>query len=302
MSICIIGERGELMAGYVGGLAERQGIPVHWLNESELGTRWSFDYRAPGPEAGFIESDGERVPFSSITGAYVNLSPEPTAPEHLDRTGYVFEAFQVMRRASLRCLINALPGVVANRPCAGRSNNSKPYQMNALARAGLEVPGWIATNSVKLADRFRRAYSDDVIVKSCSGLRSEVRLWDESTASMLREGTTPVILQARVPGFDVRVHTIGGKSLATSIEANGIDYRFATGPKSYRAIDVPRSVDQLCHRFASQERMVIAGFDFRVTDDGRWYCLEMNPVPTFLPYEFETGQSICDALLRALTA
>jgi len=41
----------------------------------------------------------------------------------------------------------------------------------------------------------------------------------------------------------------------------------------------------------------VAGFDFRVTPDGDWYCLEMNPVPTFLPYEMATSQRIGEAIL-----
>ena len=48
--------------------------------------------------------------------------------------------------------------------------------------------------------------------------------------------------------------------------------------------------------------LTLAGFDFRVTKDGRWYCLEVNPMPTFLPYETATGQPIGNAVLDALLA
>jgi D-alanine-D-alanine ligase-like ATP-grasp enzyme len=42
----------------------------------------------------------------------------------------------------------------------------------------------------------------------------------------------------------------------------------------------------------------VAGFDFRVTPEGSWYCLEVNPMPTFLPYEMATRQPIGAAILN----
>jgi hypothetical protein len=39
-----------------------------------------------------------------------------------------------------------------------------------------------------------------------------------------------------------------------------------------------------------------------VTKDGLWYCLEVDPMPTFLPYEMAAGQSIGSAVLDALLA
>ena len=45
---------------------------------------------------------------------------------------------------------------------------------------------------------------------------------------------------------------------------------------------------------------MLAGFDFRCAPDGVWYCLEVNPVPTFLPYEAATGVPIADAVLDEL--
>ena len=54
----------------------------------------------------------------------------------------------------------------------------------------------------------------------------------------------------------------------------------------------------MCRIFALADHLTIAGFDFRVDDEGQWYCLEVNPVPTFLPYEMATGQAIGSALLN----
>jgi D-alanine-D-alanine ligase-like ATP-grasp enzyme len=62
---------------------------------------------------------------------------------------------------------------------------------------------------------------------------------------------------------------------------------------------VPGAIEELCCKLTGCEGLTIAGFYFRVTKDERWYCLEVNPVPTFLPYEIATGQRIGDTLVDA---
>lgn len=62
-------------------------------------------------------------------------------------------------------------------------------------------------------------------------------------------------------------------------------------------IGAARSSSAFACEVARAEGLLVAGYDFRVTDDDCWYCLEMNPVPTFLPYEMETVQPIAEAIL-----
>jgi glutathione synthase/RimK-type ligase-like ATP-grasp enzyme len=169
--------------------------------------------------------------------------------------------------------------------------------MRLLEDAGFLVPPWVVSNDSRAISEFAERCEEGVVCKSCSGLRSRVSRLDAAMLRRLDEGTTPVVAQASVPGHDVRVHTVGDGAFATEILSHGIDYRFDTGPRAYRATSVPAPIEDLCHRFADGEEMVIAGVDFRVSEDGEWFCLEMNPVPTFLPYEMETGQPIGDALL-----
>jgi hypothetical protein len=117
----------------------------------------------------------------------------------------------------------------------------------------------------------------------------------------LEAGSPPVIVQQRVPGHDVRVHTVADRCFATHIRgAEGVDYRFSDAVPGYEAGPVPRDLAARCCAFARQQRLLIAGFDFRVTEDGQWWCLECNPAPTFLPYEMSTGQPIAAALLDAM--
>jgi D-alanine-D-alanine ligase-like ATP-grasp enzyme len=67
-----------------------------------------------------------------------------------------------------------------------------------------------------------------------------------------------------------------------------IDYRFEHQANTYKATAVPRHLEKLYMQVAEREGLTLAGFDFRVTNERRWYCLEVNPRPTFLPYEMAT--------------
>jgi glutathione synthase/RimK-type ligase-like ATP-grasp enzyme len=124
---------------------------------------------------------------------------------------------------------------------------------------------------------------------------------DESLFERLREGTTPVLVQAYVEGTDVRVHVVDREWLGTA--SRGLDPAETRAERvSYRAHVVPSEIAKRCVRFARRERLLLSGFDFRVMQDGTWVCLEANPMPSFIAYQWATGQPIAETLLRHFTA
>lgn len=301
MGICVVGDPEDLTSVYVAYRARELGVTVRTLDESSFGIDWTFSYRDPPPRNGRVLLRDRELRFDEIDGLYVRLSSSPELPEALDaadrerRSVFVRE-----RRAAIQHFLDCFPGPVANRPRAGRSNASKPYQMRWLESAGLEVPRWIVSNDATAVQCFVDDHSTAPVYKSCSGLRSRVRLVCEELIERLEEGTVPVLVQDRIPGRDVRLHTVGEDVFATEISSPGVDYRFAGADCSYEETTVPDGVRERCVACATEDGLTIAGFDFRVTEEGTWYCLEMNPVPTFLPYEIAAGQPIADALLKRL--
>jgi hypothetical protein len=302
MNICIVGDPTDLTAIYVAWLARRRGLSVLELPESTLGVDWTFAFDDSRAREGHVECGGQRYPFSALAGAYVRLHPHPPVPPDLDLDAAGEAVLVTERRGGLLYFLNSLPLVVANRPHAGRSNGSKPHQMRLLARAGFAVPEWVATNDAEVASAFAGRCTDGAIYKACSGLRSTVRLFDEAILGRLGEGSSPIVVQEYVRGREVRVHVVGRQIFATEIHASGIDYRFDSTESEFCASAVPVWLEERCRAFAAEEGLLIAGFDFRIAGDGRWYCLEMNPVPTFLPYAMATGQAIGEALLDELVA
>ena len=297
MTICIVGDPRDLTSAYLGWLARRRGLDVVELHEDRLGNAWHFEFSDRQPSEGVLYVGSAVYPLSTIHGAYVRFNPHPSLPADIELEPQEEAVLLIERRQGIQHLLNAAPFPVANRPCAGRSNSSKPYQMRSLAQAGFAVPRWIVTNDAPTMQAFVASCQSGAIYKSCSGLRSHVRRTDEELLRRLRDGTSPVIVQEYIPGRDVRVHVVQDQVFPTEVLASAVDYRFDDGGGEFRSTTMPQSLAELCCAFAAVEGLIVAGFDFRVTPDGDWYCLEMNPVPTLLPYEMATSQHIGDAIL-----
>jgi glutathione synthase/RimK-type ligase-like ATP-grasp enzyme len=301
MCICIIGDPSDLACVYLSWHARRRGIDVVELDEETLGQDWTFAFDDSEPGSGWILRSGTRHLLEELDGAFVRFNPKPSLPRNLKLAPAQEFAFVSERRCALQYFTDHLNMPVANRPSAGRANGSKPHQMALLEQAGFEIPRWMVTNDLDVALGFQAECSNGLIYKACSGLRSRVRFFDAQLEQRLSNGTTPVVMQEYIPGKDVRVHTVGSTAFATQVESSGgVDYRFESQGAEYTATWAPEEIEQLCVQVARREGLLIGGFDFRVTPEDEWFCLEVNPAPSFLPYEMATGQPIARELLCLL--
>lgn len=302
MHILMLGDFQDLTFAYISWLAQQREFKVIKLNENTMGTEWSYFYSDNDMATGYVEIFEERYPIFSFRGAFVRLNPEPGLPENISLPLEEANVLIIERRYAIQHFLNSLPDtvIVANRPYSGRANGSKPYQMHLLAKAGFTVPKWITSNEEEVIKDFLHYCQNGLIYKSCSGLRSHVRKLDDQLLGRLHYGTSPVIAQEYIEGYDVRLHVVTHYTFATKVTSNGIDYRFENTGNQFQETLVPEPIRNMCISFTRSEHLTIAGFDFRVTEDGQWYCLEVNPVPTFLPYEMATGQAIGNTLLDAI--
>ena len=295
MRICIVGDPEDLSAAYLGWLAESRGVTADALAEERLGLEWHFELTSE--RSGAVTVHGRRIPLDEIDGAFVRMNPNAAVADELGVPPEGDSAVTVERRHGLHWLLDRLPGVVVNRPQGGRTNGSKPLQMRRLERHGFAVPAWLVTNDPNQASAFARGCPDGAIYKACSGLRSHVRRVDATLRATLGASGAPVLVQRYIPGVDVRVHVVGRACFGTEVRSAAIDYRFDDHAVIYEPATVPPEVVERCALAAAADGLELAGLDFRRAPDGAWWCLEMNPVPTFLPYEAATGQAIGDAIL-----
>lgn len=298
MSIVLLGDPDDLAMVYMSWLAAQRGLEVITLSEASHGVDWTFALD-DGSANGVLHVGTQTRSLHDLTGIFVRLHPDPPLPDGLTLQTAQQTVFVHERREALHHLLLRAPCPVVNRPSGGRANASKPLQMAQLARYGFDVPAWIVTNHLTAATQFVRACAGAAIYKATSGLRSRVRAVDEELWARLAAGTTPTLLQEYVAGHDVRVHTVADRAFATEVVSDGVDYRFE--PESrYREIGIDAALARRCCEMARDDGLMLAGFDFRVTPQGQWRCLEMNPVPSFLPYEMTSGAPIGDAVLELL--
>jgi hypothetical protein len=227
MLICTVGDPEDLTSAYVAWLAESQGHDVWRLHEQSVGVDWSFGFDDSDATGGYIRCDQEKHSVRRIAGVFVRFHPDPPLPAGLELRPEKAALFRLERRTALHHFLNSISCCVVNRPCAGRSNGSKPYQMRWLTSQGFHVPRWITTNDVLMVDEFLSTCHRGAIYKSCSGIRSHVHQLDEELRRRLNAGTSPVVVQEYIAGRDVRVHTIEGKAFATEVtsSASTIDSR-----------------------------------------------------------------------------
>jgi glutathione synthase/RimK-type ligase-like ATP-grasp enzyme len=196
------------------------------------------------------------------------------------------------------------PAVVLNRPEAMAANTSKPYQYSQIRTAGFSVPDTLITTSPEVARAFI-AQHGSVIYKSVSGVRSvvgEVREADTARLAAIR--WCPTQWQQRIRGVDVRVHVVGDALFACEIRSDAVDYRYAhlsEADVELSSIALPDECADRCLALARAARLPLAGIDLRRTDDGEWYCFEINPSPGFTYYQQATGAPI-DAAIATLLA
>lgn len=298
MSIALLGDPEDLALTYVSWLAKRRGADTVLLPEATLGVDWSFNLNeAAGQSSLRIGTDTRDL--REVRGVFVRFNPQPAIPGKLSLDTTAQGVLTHERREGLHHLIAAMRCPVVNRPSGGRSNASKPLQMMELSRAGFIVPRWVATNRLDAVETFARGCAEGVIYKAASGLRSRVRRLDDAMRQRLSEGTSPTVVQEFIPGRDVRIHTVADRAFATEMLSSAVDYRFENTTE-YRATSIDPRIARLCCATGRAAGLSLAGFDFRVTAEGEWYCLEMNPVPSFLPYEMCSGQPIGEAVVDML--
>lgn len=251
-----------------------------------------YDIRLSMQPKGWIATPARRVALEDIRGVFVRPG-ESRATGHAETAAILFAAMA------------SLDAIVVNRPTAGRSNWSKPFQAAQIQRSGLRVPDTLVTTDPQAARAFLARHGR-LVYKSVSGIRSIVATLDAADAPRLAQvASGPVQLQQWVDGLDVRVHVVGEQWFATAIHSGAADYRYAslTGEAATgQAMELPSSLGRQLVRLSHSMGLLLAGIDLRLTSAGEWFCFEVNPAPGFTYFESLAGQPIAEAVAGLLAA
>jgi glutathione synthase/RimK-type ligase-like ATP-grasp enzyme len=196
-----------------------------------------------------------------------------------------------------------------NHPHLDRLASHKPLQLATAQAVGLAVPATLVTNDPRRARAFLAGLGGRAVHKALHATPVDWRptRWvgpgDLTRLDAVR--LAPVILQAFVPGVDVRVFAVGHEVFAAEIDARKSrspeDFRTAYDECPVRAVELPEAVRAQLLEVMRRLGLAYGAFDLRRGEDGRYLFLEVNPSGLWGFVEERTKQPIGAAVARLLT-
>jgi glutathione synthase/RimK-type ligase-like ATP-grasp enzyme len=232
------------------------------------------------------------------------------APELVRESHRMFAVAETYE--ALSGLWHALDAYWINDPARDHVAQRKAYQLRVAQDAQLRIPRTLITNDPDRARAFldARAYRN-VIYKAFTGTDQEWRetrvLGAEELALLDNVRYAPVIFQEYIEAvYDIRVTMIGEKIFAAAIHSQETEYpadfRMDIANARIEPVELPEAVAARLHDLMGRLGLVYGAIDMRLTPDGRYVFLEINPAGQWLFVEEATEQPIAAALAAALSA
>jgi glutathione synthase/RimK-type ligase-like ATP-grasp enzyme len=176
----------------------------------------------------------------------------------------------------------------------------------------LRIPESRITNDVEDARRFITQHgSSQTVYKAFSGTEHawrETRLLRPGELDMIENVRfAPVIFQEYIPiGVDLRITVVGDRLFAAAIHSLGteyeVDFRMVMTSARFEEVTLPPEVAEALHILMQRLGLVYGAIDMRLTPDGEYVFLEINPAGQWLFVEERTGQPITEALVDLMLA
>jgi len=288
-------------------LAERDAdVRLLDLSAFPTGLRLAADYHPDGTHRYRLSDAEETVDLADVNAVWwrrpQSFELDPAVVDPTDRRFAYTECSQAVNG-----LFYALDAVWMNDPSRDAVAGHKLYQLRVAAEAGLEVPRTHVTNDPDSA----RAFADEIGPEETvyKAFIAQPEAWRETRVLAAEElahlddvALAPVIFQEYVPAErDLRITVVGEEVFAVAIDASGTDYptdyRMTLGEARVEAHDLPAAVRERLLAFMDRLGLVYGAIDMRLTPDGRYVFLEVNPSGLWLFVEEPTGLPITDAVV-----
>jgi glutathione synthase/RimK-type ligase-like ATP-grasp enzyme len=308
MTVLIVSAAADVHAQAVMSALAAQGARAELVDLSEFPTLLALSIA--------FEAGGRRFELRRRGGGVLDLDdvhavwwrrPQPfRPPTGMDQ---VHQRFALSEGATaFQGLYQALGAFWINEPAHDAVATHKAYQLALAQEIGLEIPLTLMTNDVEKARAFWREHDGEVIYKQFIPLsdawRATQRLGPDDEAHAQSIAFAPVIFQKHVPAVaDVRITVVDGEFYAAAT-----DLRVAEYPQDvrmnlhavYEAHVLPPQMKATLGELMDRLGLVYGAIDMRLTPDGRYVFLEINPAGQFLYIEHATGQPIAAALAQTL--
>jgi hypothetical protein len=270
-----------------------RGVPLQVLNlRAAIEGEWRIPL-PPGEPAQFWFA-GQTVELGPKDGYFCRIIDMSSQQKDIART----RRWIALTRA-LGKWLDQVPGRVANRSLVGSHNSSKPLHEAILLEMGFRVPPSIS--SCDLDQLLEFVEQGPTISKALSGVRADTVMATRDLLAGFDIAGGPVHLQRRVPGADARIHVVGDRLVAQRVPASdGIDYRREGRLDELEEFDPPAALREALVQGSAALGLPFTGWDFRIDPDDQYWCLEVNPMPGYGPYDAHCGGAISGLLVDYL--
>jgi glutathione synthase/RimK-type ligase-like ATP-grasp enzyme len=309
MTILILSEPRDVHAQAVMAALAAQGAMAELVNLSEFPTRLALSLAFDGGWRQFAlrrRDDGGVLDFDTVRAVWWRRPQPFQPPAEMEPTHRRFALSESM--TAFQGLYQSLDAFWVNNPSHDAVAMHKPYQLVLAQRVGLEIPPTLMTNNVEEARAFWRQHDGEVIYKQFIALPDTWRatrrlgLQEEALADSIAHA--PVIFQRHVAAVaDIRVTAIGGTLFAAATDVREAEYpqdvRMNLDAK-YVVHELPAETRRMLGELMNLLGLVYGAIDLRLTPEGRYVFLEINPAGQFLYIEHATGQPIAATLAQTL--
>jgi hypothetical protein len=201
--------------------------------------------------------------------------------------------------AALGYWLDIVPSRVANRCDRCAHNSSKPLHETILQKMGFDIPE--SLTSCARTELVKFVHAGPAISKAICGVRADCITVEEGDFEDFEPANGPVHLQRQISGADARIHVVGGDLIAQKVVSGNIDYRRGSALDHMEVFTPPPSLRDQLVTATRDLGLAFAGWDFKIEPSGKYWCLEANPMPGYLPYDLRCGGAISRALVAYLS-
>ena len=207
-------------------------------------------------------------------------------------------------------LWQSLDAVWINHPTAEQVAAHKLYQLRVAAEVGLEIPDTLITNDPDEVHRFVDNHSPrGVAYKTFLPAEHDWRetriLGEGELRELAAVRYAPLIFQEYVElRLDLRITVIGPQIIAAAVHPREggyeADYRMDLDRARVEPFALPPEVERKLEDLMRRLDLIYGAIDMRLTPDGRFVFLEVNPSGEWRFIEERSGQAITTAFAAHL--
>ncbi|MQY07525.1 ATP-grasp domain-containing protein [Actinomadura macrotermitis] len=230
--------------------------------------------------------------FRRLRNQRTSANPEVTDPVHRELISTDTSA------AALGMLTTEFHGRWVDHPDTCWTAQNKVVQLRAAHEIGLRLPATLISQSPERIRAFCDAHPK-AIVKAVAGVMqapaATVTVGAELLADDAAMRVCPAIYQEFVPGRrHVRAQVFGDRVLAALLESEDLDWRPNLDIPAVPH-ELPSGIEDALRAVLRRLGLTMGIFDLKLTDDGEYVWLEVNPQGQWLFVEGMTGLPLIDA-------